>query len=296
MDTLYIVLGALVFLYFIMKRRGKTPVKVEQIAYDREKNLIAVTVKNNKPTTFKLKTSIRAKFQQIATPSADGKIVMSPAQANGRNMLMLVAEDDLPRTIAPNETITFTYTPLQTPQEIGASSNFTVDFKFIEYSKVAGTEFDTETIKEAEKKAEEKIVKIEQKADALIDIPSVETITNIPVIVTPTLLTEPSTSLHTEPTKLETPIDLLTDIEDIEATPKKIPVIDLFKDPEDQPNLLEEPTVPPKTIPWAKLKPYNTGRYIGNRLTILEMLNRLDELKQDNHKRFSTINDEEIAI
>ena len=283
MDTLYIVLGALVFLYFIMKRRGKKPVQVKQIAYDREKNLIAVTVKNNKPTTFKLKTSIRAKFQQIATPSTDGKIVMSPAQANGRNMMMLVAEDDLPRTIAPNETMTFTYTPLQTPQEIETSSNFTVDFKFIEYSKVAGTDFETETIKEAEKKIETRI----------------ETATETKTIepAAPILEIEPPTILHTQPTKLETPIDLLTDIEDMNAPTKKIPVIDMLKDPEDQePNLLDEPIKRPDRMPWSRLEPYGTGRYIGNRLTILEMFRRLDALKTENRKRFTTINDGEIAI
>jgi len=284
MDTLYIVIGAIAFLLFLVSRRKKQILEIKRIAYDREKNLIAVTIKNNKPVCYKFKGAIRAKFEQIKD-AATGAIPMAAAQANGRPMFNLVSEDDLPRTIAPNETMTITYRPMQSVEDITHSSNLSVDLRFIEYGDIAGTDFETEFINES------------KKEPIIAQPPTIETLPPVIEPIKPILEIEPIEEKLTEtPTKLESPIDqidIFTDIDDIEARQIKIPVIDLFKEPEEI-DIMTDPIGSPEDkrkpkTPWTAKNELSSGRYVGNRVSLIEIMNRLDKLK-------TSVNDHTDAI
>lgn len=277
MDALYIAAGAAAVIYLVATRRKKQKVEVRQIAYDREKNLIAVAVRNNTKKPLNLKASVRAKFEKLATPMQDGTIALAPAQAGGRNMFTLVAEDDAPRTIEPRSNATFTFTPLQTPEEIATSSNFSVNFNYLDFSKIAAV-IDT---KEVEKKIDTKIEQLQKK----IEEPKV-----------PDLITEPSNPAITKPTPFETPIDLLTDIEILETLPINRPIDLLIEPVEQETDLLHEPKRPIKRSPCTVLPPNTAGRYLIHREAMLNALDRLDKIKRKNKKHFNILGTGDVAI
>jgi hypothetical protein len=134
---LLVILAVLAVMYHFTK--SKSPVQVMGLAYDKSNHKLELTVKNGGDETYCIKSALRllAPAQEvIESATADGRIPMAAAKASvgNRQLFQLLAEDDSPVVLAPNETRTLTY-DLILPQEhlkLDASKNVEVHISYSE--------------------------------------------------------------------------------------------------------------------------------------------------------------------
>lgn len=153
MLEILIVLGAIAFLYWIINRKKKHPIYVESVAYDSESNIVRLLVRNTKPICYKLKSSIRFKDMAIRPQEAG----MMTANANSGPQTTLLAENDIPITIGPNESYELSL-PSILPKDLiteGAYSGLSVELKIARYDELIKTQIkDNISIKPTPKEIE----------------------------------------------------------------------------------------------------------------------------------------------
>ena len=146
----WVLLLALLAILMLIYRftKVKSPVEVVGLAYDKSSNKLELTVKNTGDESYSIKSALRLlqpTEEVVKDASADGRIPMASAKASAgsRQLFQLLAEDDSPITLAPNETRTIAY-DLLLPQEhvkLDASKNVEVHISYSEEGEgsVVGT-------------------------------------------------------------------------------------------------------------------------------------------------------------
>jgi len=150
-------------LYLVRRKTHKPSLIIKKAAYDRKTNKIVIHIENKKPICYSLKAAI--KLPPI-TPNINVPDYMSPARATTNGSNTLIAEDNYPIIIGPNEIIEITY-DLIVPQEFLLDHNLNdldVNIKFSKYEDVKN-----EVTKEIfEGKLKEKLDKIKPKRFGII--------------------------------------------------------------------------------------------------------------------------------
>ena len=113
-----LIIASLIFHF----QNNRSPIKVLGLTYDKETHKLELTLQNMSSEPYNVKSAMRLvqPAQQILDQvTSEGGIPMASAKASigDRSLFQLLAEDDAPVDLAPNETKTVTY-------EIGVPQGF----------------------------------------------------------------------------------------------------------------------------------------------------------------------------
>jgi len=118
---LAVVLAVLTLIYIFT--RSKSPITVQGLVYDKSTHKLELTVKNNGSERYCIRSAMRLiqpAQEIINSVAADGRVPMAAAQAQvgGRHMFHLLAEDDAPVVIDPQQSKTLSYDILMPAESI----------------------------------------------------------------------------------------------------------------------------------------------------------------------------------
>jgi len=132
----YLGLGAIATVVYIKtKKNSKPALKVNKTTYDRENHKILVEIENTQSMCYALKSAI--KTIQAPSPPQPGEGMMTAAANDSRPLSTLIAEDDYPVIIGPDERIQITYDILVPREFLDTTdlSNLNVDISYLLYEE-----------------------------------------------------------------------------------------------------------------------------------------------------------------